>query len=182
MASSDPPALLTHHRRQLAHYKTALAHAETQLRALQTATSSLKTTLTEVRSDEAFWKTRVQELDRLNRLQALQLAATSRGKREAEQECARLRVDLEEMRRAAGKGWVERAMQTDDKDWVEPVTLGRMAASRGEFVRDHVRPDRSRDRRRTLRTRLQATRERMERMRDGGRVLDGLIAERAEGR
>jgi hypothetical protein len=186
MASSDPPTLLTLRSRQITHYKTALRHAEAQLHALQTAISSLKSTLTEVRSEEAFWKARVQELDRLNRIQTLQLAATSRGKREAEQECARLRVELQEMRRAAGKGWVEKTVQTDDKDWTETVTLGgimRMAASRGDFAvreREHVRPDGNRDRRTTLRARLQATRERIERMKGGRRVLDGLIAERAE--
>ncbi|KAF8251638.1 hypothetical protein K440DRAFT_637584 [Wilcoxina mikolae CBS 423.85] len=119
------PRLLTTHAHTLSTYRRALALAQEQLDALQTTITSLQTTLAETRADETFWRQRVQELDRLTRVQALELTAAKRGRREAEQECARVRVELEDVRRGIKRvrwkalgpvGVTDRETQTDDDD------------------------------------------------------------------
>jgi hypothetical protein len=68
----------------------------------------------------------VQELDRLHRVQALELQAAKRGQREAGQELARVRVELEDLRlgvkrvrrQTAIVGTGEREVQTEElEEW-----------------------------------------------------------------
>lgn len=99
MTTRASPNLLLIHGRSLSSYRHALTAAQAQLDALQTTVTTLQANLSEKRADEAFWKKRVLELDRLLRVQNLELTAAKRGQREAEQECARVRVELEDMRR-----------------------------------------------------------------------------------
>ncbi|KAF8545192.1 hypothetical protein BDD12DRAFT_871873 [Trichophaea hybrida] len=154
------PTLLTTHAHTLSTYRRALALAQEQLDALQTTIASLQTTLAETRADETFWRQRVQELDRLTRVQALELTAAKRGRREAEQECARVRVELEDVRQGIKRvrrkalgpvGVMDRETQTDDdeeeaedvvREWVqhtgvlrEECDCGAARAVRGLFQR-----------------------------------------------
>lgn len=130
-------SLLTNHARSLSHYRTLLSTTQAQLAAVQQTLSNVESALAEARADEVFWKRRVQELDRENRLQALELTSAKRGKREAEQELARVRVELEDVRRGVKRvrvgGVRDREVQTDeeDADWVGRCTCG---AARGFLV------------------------------------------------
>ena len=152
----------------------------------------------------------MQELDRLTRVQALELTAAKRGRREAEQECARVRVELEDLRRGIKRvrrnvmgpvSVTDREMQTDDdeeeaedvvREWVqhtgvlrEECNCGAARAVRGLFQRPDdkgkgvegrgLQPGGDRERRRILREKLRATKERVDGMREraGERFLEG---------
>ncbi|KAA8895653.1 hypothetical protein FN846DRAFT_968653 [Sphaerosporella brunnea] len=96
---SAPHPLLSTHARTLSSYRHALTHAEAQQRTLSSSIQALQASLSASQASEAAWRKRVQELDRLSRIQALELQAAKRGAREAGQELARVRVELEDVRR-----------------------------------------------------------------------------------
>jgi hypothetical protein len=103
--AADPgtsSTLIYNRHRTLSTYRAALTSAQNQVAALLTTIAKLQSTLKDVRADEEFWKERVKELDRRSRVQALELAAANRGRREAEQECASVRVELERLKRDIG--------------------------------------------------------------------------------
>ena len=113
--------LLATHASTLTLYRAQIATLESQLVSVRDRLGESELALADARTDEAFWKRRVQELDRANRVQALELASAKRGKREAEQELARVRVALEAHRVRVQ----DREVQTERE---EPVLARRWAA------------------------------------------------------
>ncbi|KAI5801849.1 hypothetical protein FPQ18DRAFT_374180 [Pyronema domesticum] len=103
-SATTAPTLLKTHARTLSTYRHALSLAQNQLQQLQSTITALQTQLSETKNDEKFWRNRVEELDRLTRVQQLELTAAKRGRREAEQELARVRVELEEVKRGWTRG------------------------------------------------------------------------------
>ncbi|KAI5847550.1 hypothetical protein BZA05DRAFT_457640 [Tricharina praecox] len=91
--------LLHAHARTLATYRAALTTAQAQTAELQNHLADLQALLAESRQSEDLWQRQCAALDRYTRVQTLELAAAKRVARETGQELARVRVELEDLRR-----------------------------------------------------------------------------------
>lgn len=104
--ASPPSTLLNTYSSNLTHYRTSLSTAEARIKTLTHTLETLSSQLTATRTERDFYLKRVRELDRDARIRGLELDAANRIRGGMEREVARLRVEMEGMRRRQGEGEV----------------------------------------------------------------------------